>query len=76
MGNVSFEHNYFTQVMFLTLNNLFICRKWDLDSRCPVQSIEFPSVPTDMELSEDEKVLLVTYGDKIALYDARTLVFE
>jgi len=48
-------------------------KKWDLDSRCSVQSINFPSVPTDMELSEDENILLVTYGDKIALYDARTL---
>lgn len=48
-------------------------RKWDLKTNKEVQQIKLMSAVIDIELSEDEKVLLVTYSNRLAIYNAQSL---
>jgi len=48
-------------------------RKWDMRSNTEVQQIKLPNAVNDIELSEDQKTLLVTYNNRLGIYDAQTL---
>jgi len=66
----------------LLLNNNKLClsasedktiRKWDLVANKEIQKVVFPNAVSDIELSEDEEVLLVTHGKTLVLLNAETL---
>ena len=49
-----------------------VCRMWDRSSGQEIQKVELESIPGDIELSQDGKLLTIPYGNKIAFYDAET----
>lgn len=53
--------------------NDFVCSKWDLVANKEIQKVVFPNAVSDIELSEDEEVLLVTHGKTLVLLNAETL---
>jgi len=46
-----------------------IIKLWDRSTGKEVQNIYLPAIPTNMEMSRDGSVLLVTYGKKVSFYD-------
>ncbi|KAH3726682.1 serine-threonine kinase receptor-associated protein-like [Dreissena polymorpha] len=45
-------------------------RIWDVNSCSEVRKLEFPSVPTSLDLSQDGKIIIVTHGNTTAFWDA------
>lgn len=53
--------------------DIFICQTfsvWDVASGSEVRKLEFPAVPTSLEVSQDGAIVTVTHGSTTSFWNA------
>lgn len=49
---------------------LFVFRIWDAVSGSEIKKLEFPGIPSSLELSKDGRVLVITHGNCTSFWNA------
>ena len=59
-------------IIFESILYFSIRRIWDVRSGSEVKKMEFPTLPTSLDLSHDGKVFTLAYGTTTSFWDAET----
>lgn len=49
---------------------LFVFRVWDAVSGSEIKKLEFPGIPSSLELSKDGRILVITHGNCTSFWNA------